>query len=67
MNSILKFTLALILIFILALTTKASPRPSTAQRMKSGNSNGYTMNSWYGGNNRHKCRLVRTKKRQLRY
>lgn len=69
MNSTIKFFLSLVIILILAYNSKASSRPSTQQRMKSGNSNGFTMKSWYGGNNRHHCKSMRKAKRGnlLRY
>jgi hypothetical protein len=68
--STIKFILVLALIFLLALISKADGRTSTALRMQSGNSNGYSMKSWYGGNNKHTCKHMKrsqSRKRQLRY
>ena len=56
-----KIIITAIIMLVAFNTTKA--RPSTAQRMKSGNSNGFSMNAWYGGKNKHKCGLHKTRTR----
>ena len=55
-------------VIMIMMTLQINARP---KRYSGGNSNGFTMNAWYGGNNKHKCSnhkiKVRLKTRLLKY
>jgi len=60
-----------VLTFVIMIMTTLQINAESLKRNKSGNSNGFTMNAWYGGNNKHKCSnhkiKVRLKTRLLKY
>lgn len=60
-----------IIIMVILMIINLQINAESLKRNKSGNSNGFTMNAWYGGNNKHKCSnhkiKVRLKTRLLKY